>query len=126
MIRKYCGVILILGILYSIPAVAAGVGSPDQLMAITGASGNESLLANASVAGVNVVYKEPEPLITLLRIESNETSFPGPRSMAFGPRWIGFSAGTRTLLVVATVLCIAVLAFILFRWKIRDKRKDEL
>jgi hypothetical protein len=57
----------------------------DTLLNITASHGDQ----------IPAPFREPEPLITLLRLESGGDTFPGPRSMAFGPRYIELSANRK-------------------------------
>jgi hypothetical protein len=108
--------ILLLFVSLAIPAIAAagmsGAVPPaielpvnDTPIFSTGGPGNRA----------PAIHHEPEPLITLLRLDWNATDFPGPRSMAFGPRYIEFSANSRALLILAAGAGIAVLAFVVYR-----------
>jgi hypothetical protein len=53
--------------------------------------------------------------ITLFRFESNQTTFPGPRSMAFGPRYIQLTTNAGTLVIITAGACVMILAFVIYR-----------
>jgi hypothetical protein len=56
--------------------------------------------------------------ITLYRFELNQTTFPGPRSMAFGPRSIQLTTSPATLIVLVTGVFVGGAAlYILYKRK---------
>lgn len=56
--------------------------------------------------------------ITLFRFELNQSTFPGPRSMAFGPRYIQLTASPATLIILVTGAFAGVVAlFIIYKRK---------
>jgi len=59
-----------------------------------------TVAAHGTSAPLSSFGKEGE--ITLFRFELNQTTFPGPRSMAFGPRYIQLTADPATLTVLTT------------------------
>jgi hypothetical protein len=62
-------------------------------------------------------YHEPEPSITLFRFELPQTEYPGPREMAFGPRYIQLTTNPPTLVIIGIAAAIAVML-----WVIRRRR----
>jgi hypothetical protein len=61
---------------------------------------------------------EKQEEITFFRIELNQTTFPGPRSMAFGPRYIQLTASPAPLIVlVIGVFVVGVALFIIYKRK---------
>lgn len=100
-------------LLLVVPAIGTG---PSPVFCPEATEGVDVSLRNITCgAGSPVVYREPEPQVTLLLLESNQTTFPGPRDMAFGPRRIEVSAGAPALLLGAAVACSAVFGIILCR-----------
>jgi len=65
---------------------------------------NDTPLSTVAVHGTSAPLSsfEKQGEITLFRFELNQTTFPGPRSMAFGPRSIQLTASPATLIVLGT------------------------
>jgi hypothetical protein len=66
---------------------------------------NDTPLYTVAVHGTSVPlssFGEQEE-ITLFRFELNQSTFPGPRSMAFGPRYIQLTASPATLIVFGSI-----------------------
>ena len=74
-----------------------------------------SIAAHGTIAPQSSFEKMGNQEITLFRIESNQTTFPGPRSMAFGPRYIQLTTNIGALLIISAAACIVVLAFVIYR-----------
>jgi cbb3-type cytochrome oxidase subunit 3 len=117
-IRKYqiatIAIIFLLFLSIYIPALAAG-DIPSPLITVPA---NDTSLSGigAHGTGVPVSSLRKEDTITLFRLESNQTTFPGPRSMAFGPRYIQLTTNLPTLLLLLMAgACVAVLAFVFCR-----------
>jgi hypothetical protein len=54
--------------------------------------------------------------ITLYRFELNQTTFPGPRSMAFGPRYIQLTTSPATLIILGiSVVAGGAVLLVMFR-----------
>jgi hypothetical protein len=71
-------------------------------------------------------FKKQEE-ITLFRFELNQTTFPGPRSMAFGPRSIQLTASP-ALLIILGILVVAggAVLFVMFRQrKAKEMESDD-
>ena len=85
---------------------------------------NDTLLFTVAAHGTSAPlssFKE-EGDITLFRFELNQTTFPGPRSMAFGPRSIQLTASPATLIVlVAGIFVGGGALYILYK---RKKAKE--
>jgi hypothetical protein len=99
------------------PAIAAAeTGAPATIVTMPA---NDTSLASIAAYGTIVPQSSLEKLgnkeITLFRFESNQTSFPGPRSMAFGPRYIQLTTNAGTLALISAATCIVVLAFVIYR-----------
>ncbi|MCX6692320.1 MAG: hypothetical protein NTW33_09820 [Methanoregula sp.] len=100
------------------PAIAAAdTGNP--VPTITMPDNDTSLASIAAYDGTIAPQSSFEKLgnqeITLFRFESNQTTFPGPRSMAFGPRYIQLTTNIGALLLISAAACIVVLAFVIYR-----------
>ncbi|MCX6687366.1 MAG: hypothetical protein NT112_03155 [Methanoregula sp.] len=65
---------------------------------------NDTPLSTVAVHGTSAPLSSfgKQGEITLFRFELNQTTFPGPRSMAFGPRSIQLTASPATLIVLGT------------------------
>jgi hypothetical protein len=65
---------------------------------------NDTPLSTVAAHGTSapLLSFEKQVEITLFRFELNQTTFPGPRSMAFGPRYIQLTASPATLTVLGT------------------------
>jgi hypothetical protein len=99
------------------PAIAAAdTGTPAPIITLPA---NDTFLASVAAHGTIAPQSSFEKLgnkeITLFRFESNQTTFPGPRSMAFGPRYIQLTTNIGALLLFLATACIAVLAFVIYR-----------
>jgi len=81
-----------------IPAADIQEAEPAGTMPV-----NDTLLSTVAAHGTSAPLSsfEKEGEITLFRLELNQTTFPGPRSMAFGPRYIQVTTNPATV----TVLC---------------------
>jgi len=109
-------VLLIILLTLCIPAAVTAADIATMTPLVTVPANNTSLADDgAQGTGVPLSRLEPQPVITLLNLESDQEIFPGPRSMAFGPRYIRLTSNLPTLLVLAACACLAVLAFILYR-----------
>jgi len=85
---------------------------------------NDTLLSAVVAHGTSVPLSsfEKQEEITLFRFELNQTTFPGPRSMAFGPRSIQLTASPATLIVlVAGIFVGGGALYILYK---RKKAKE--
>jgi hypothetical protein len=69
---------------------------------------NDMPLSTVAVHGTSAPLSsfEKQEEITLFRFELNQTTFPGPRSMAFGPRSIQLTAGPATLIILGTSIFV--------------------
>ena len=99
------------------PAIAAAdTGNPAPIVTMPA---NDTSLASIAAHGTIAPQSSFEKLgnqqITLFRFESNQTTFPGPRSMAFGPRYIQLTTNAGTLALISAATCIVVLAFVIYR-----------
>ena len=99
------------------PAIAAAdTGTPAPIITMPA---NDTSLASIAAHGTIAPQSSFEKLgnkeITLFRFESNQTTFPGPRSMAFGPRYIQLTTNAGTLALISAATGIAVLAFVIYR-----------
>jgi hypothetical protein len=99
------------------PAIAAAdTGNPAPIITMPA---NDTSLASIAAHGTIAPQSSFEKLgnqqITLFRFESNQTIFPGPRSMAFGPRYIQLTTNMGTLFLLTVAACVAVLAFVIYR-----------
>jgi hypothetical protein len=99
------------------PAIAAAdTGTPAPIITMPA---NDTSLASVTAHGTIAPQSSFEKLgnqeITLFRFESNQTTFPGPRSMAFGPRYIQLTTNVGALLILFTAVCVVVLAFVICR-----------
>jgi len=99
------------------PAIAAAdTGTPAPIITMPA---NDTSLASVAAHGTIAPQSSIEKLgnkeITLFRFESNQTSFPGPRSMAFGPRYIQLTTNVGALLIFFAAACVVVLAFVIDR-----------
>jgi hypothetical protein len=65
---------------------------------------NDTPLSTVAAHGTGAPLSsfEKQEVITLFRFELNQTTFPGPRSMAFGPRYIQLTASPATLIILGT------------------------
>jgi len=109
------------------PAIAAAdTGNPAPIVTMPA---NDTSLASIAAHGTIAPQSSFEKLgnqqITLFRFESNQTTFPGPRSMAFGPRYIQLTTNAGTLLLITAGACIAVLAFVIYRRRKAPTNADE-
>ena len=82
-----------------IPAADSVEAGPVGTMPV-----NDTPLSTVAVHGTSAPLSsfEKQEEITLFRFELNQTTFPGPRSMAFGPRSIQLTAGPATLIILGT------------------------
>jgi hypothetical protein len=99
------------------PAIAAAdTGNPAPIITMPA---NDTALASVAAHGTIAPQSPFEKMgnkeITLFRFESNQTTFPGPRSMAFGPRYIQLTTNAGTLVIITAGACVAVLAFVNYR-----------
>ena len=99
------------------PAIpAADTGNPAPIITMPA---NDTSLASIAAHGIIAPQSSIEKLgnkeITLFRFESNQTTFPGPRSMAFGPRYIQLTTNIGALLIFSAAACIAILASVFYR-----------
>jgi len=81
---------------------------------------NDTLLSTVAVHGTSAPLSSfgKQEEISLFRFELNQTTFPGPRSMAFGPRSIQLTASPATLIVlVIGVFVGGVALFIIYKRK---------
>jgi len=84
-------------IIPQIPAADIQVAEPAGTIPV-----NDTLLSAVAVHGTSAPLSsfEKQDEITLFRIELNQTTFPGPRSMAFGPRSIQLTASPASLIIL--------------------------
>jgi hypothetical protein len=82
-----------------IPAADSMESEPAGTMPV-----NDTPLSTVAVHGASAPLSSfgKQEEITLFRFELNQTTFPGPRSMAFGPRSIQLTAGPATLIILGT------------------------
>ena len=99
------------------PAIAAA--DTGNLAPITTMPANNTPLAELAAHGTIAPQSSFEKLgnreITLFRFEMNNATFPGPRDMAFGPRYIQLTTNIGALLIITAAACVAVLAFVIYR-----------
>ena len=102
---------------------AAGMAPPPFITV----PANDTPLAEATAHGPSVPLSafETPKTITLLSLESNQTTFPGPRDMAFGPRSIRLTTDLPTLTLLVAAGCLVVAASILFRRKKALKESEK-
>lgn len=105
---------ILLPLFVCIPAVFAAGAGMTPLVTIPA---NDTSLADVAVQGTGVPLSAlmTQDEITLLDLESNQTTFPGPRDMAFGPRSIRVMTNLPLLFILAAGACLGVLAVILYR-----------
>ncbi|WAC04608.1 MAG: hypothetical protein OS112_09105 [Methanoregula sp.] len=99
------------------PAIAAtNTGTPAP---VTTMPMNDTSLAELAARGTIVPQSSLEKLgnteITLFRFEVNNSTFPGPRDMAFGPRYIQMTTNVGSLFIFFAAACVVVLAFVICR-----------
>ena len=99
------------------PAIsAADTGNPAPIITMPANDTSlASIAAHDTIAPQSSFEKLGNQEITLFRFESNQTTFPGPRSMAFGPRYIQLTTNIGVLLIISAAACIVVLAFVIYR-----------
>ena len=98
-----------------ISGVSAAPATPAPLMTVPA---NDTPLSKvAGGPAVPLADLRPQDTITLLDLESDQKTFPGPRSMAFGPRFIRLTTDLPTLLITVAGSCLVVLAVVLDRRK---------
>jgi len=81
---------------------------------------NDTPLYTVAVHGTSAPLSsfEKQEEITIFRFELNQTTFPGPRSMAFGPRYIQLTASPATMIVLGTGVFVGGAAlYILYKRK---------
>ena len=81
---------------------------------------NDTPLSTVAVHGTSAPLSSfgKQGEITLFRFELNQTTFPGPRSMAFGPRSIQLTASPATLIILGTGIFVGGVAlYILYKRK---------
>ncbi len=108
-------IILLLSLAICIPALAAGdTASPALTITVTT---NETPFFSTGLFGgrAPAEYHQPDPSITLFHVELQETEYPGPRDMAFGPRYIQLTTNLNTLVILGIAACVAVLVFAVCR-----------
>ena len=85
---------------------------------------NDTPLSTVAVHGTSAPLSsfEKQGEITLFRFELNQTTFPGPRSMAFGPRSIQLKASPATLIILGNGVFVggAALCIIYKRKKAKE------
>ena len=88
---------------------------------------NNTSLSGAAAPGTPgpLTALEHKEVVTLLDLESDQAVFPGPRSMAFGPRYIRLTSDLPTLFIVAAIICLGVFAALLYRRKKGGNREAE-
>ena len=99
------------------PAIAAAdTGNPAPIITMPANDTSlASIAAHGTIAPQSSIEKLGNKEITLFRIESNQTTVPGPRSMAFGPRYIQLTTNIGALLLITAGACFVVLAFVIYR-----------
>ena len=121
MIRRYqivtIAVIFLLSLSICIPTLAAAdTGNPAPIITMPA---NDTSLASIAAHGTIAPQSPFEKLgnkeITIFRFESNQTTFPGPRSMAFGPRYIQLTTNIGALLLISAGACVVILVFVIYR-----------
>jgi hypothetical protein len=77
---------------------------------------NDTPLSTVAVHGTSAPLSSfaKEGEITLFRFDLNQTTFPGPRSMAFGPRYIQLTTSPATLIVLGTGVFVGGAALYIF------------
>ena len=110
------------------PAIAAadtGTPAPIITMPLANDTSHTSITAHGTIAPQSSIEKLGNKEITLFRFESNQTTFPGPRSMAFGPRYIQLTTNAGTLALISAATCIVVLAFVFYRRRKARATEDD-
>jgi hypothetical protein len=94
-----------------IPAADIQEAEPAVTMLV-----NDTPLSTAAVHGTGAPLSsfEKQGEITLFRFELNQTTFPGPRSMAFGPRCIQLTTNPATLITLGTGVFVGGAALYIF------------
>jgi|GEM_PF-963509 len=96
--------------------VAAETGTPAPIITIPANDTSiASIAAHGTIAPQSSFEKMGNQQITLFRFESNQTTFPGPRSMAFGPRYIQLTTNMGTLFLLTAGACVVILVFVIYR-----------
>jgi len=96
-----------------IPAAGSVEAEPAGTLPV-----NNTPLSTVAVHGTSAPLSSfgKQEEITLFRFELNQTTFPGPRSMAFGPRFIQLTASPATLIILGTGIVVGGGAlFILYK-----------
>ncbi|OPY38752.1 MAG: hypothetical protein A4E35_00538 [Methanoregula sp. PtaU1.Bin051] len=112
--RKYLTTIILLAVFFSIPVIAAAeTVNPDP----AAATANETPVFNTASLGngAPTEYHETDPTIMIFRIELPQTEYPGPRDMAFGPRYIQLTTNLAAIVIIGVAAVVAVLAFVICR-----------
>lgn len=114
---EIAGPIFLIALSLITPAIAAAdTGTPAPIITM---HANDTSLASITAHGAITQQSSFEKLgtkeITLFRFESNQSTFPGPRSMAFGPRYIQLTTNIGTFFLLTATACVAVLAFVICR-----------
>jgi hypothetical protein len=90
---------------------------------------NDTSLFSAAAHGPRAPLSsfEKQEEITLYRFELNQTTFPGPRSMAFGPRFIQLTTSPATLMIIGIgVVAGGAVLFVMFRQrKAKEMESDD-
>jgi hypothetical protein len=81
---------------------------------------NDTPLSTVAAHGTGAPLSsfEKQEEITLYRFELNQTTFPGPRSMTFGPRYIQMTTSPATIIILfAGVFAVCGALFVMYRRK---------
>jgi hypothetical protein len=109
------------------PAIAAAdTGTPAPIITmLANDTSLASVAAHGTIAPQSSIDKLGNKEITLFRFESNQTTFPGPRSMAFGPRYIQLTTNVGALLIFFAAACVMVLTFVIYRRRKARATEDD-
>ncbi len=113
--------------LIALSLIAPAIAAPDTVTPapIVTMPANDTSLASiaANETGVPLSALHDSGTITLFRFEVNNATFPGPRDMAFGPRYIELKTNPATL-VILIVAAAAIVSAVLWYRKRKKEQKD--
>ncbi|MCX6686556.1 MAG: hypothetical protein NTV10_07995 [Methanoregula sp.] len=120
-------VLLIAMIVLCVPISVVSAAIPDQPVSPDVLPELGTGLENASFPGYLGAqpYHEPDPVVTLINLEMNQTTFPGPRSMGFGPRYIRIATTPATLVILIAGACGLLTAVIWYKKRRLDSENTE-
>jgi len=106
------------------PAIAAAdTGNLAPITTMPAANDTSLASIAANETGVPLSALHDSGTITLFRFEVNNATFPGPRDMAFGPRYIELKTNPATL-VILIVAAAAIVSAVLWYRKRKKEQKD--